>query len=89
MRSSDKDIRFYTGFPCSKALEHCFNFLNPGANGKNIIYCDSSTRKAGNDIFNLQQSMDNKVREEFCAKLGRPRKLDTMNEFFMFLCRIR
>ena len=33
--------------------------------------------------------MDNKVREEFCAKRGRPRKLDTMNEFFMFLCRIR
>ena len=78
-KSSDKDIRFYTGFPCSKALEHCFNFLNPGANSKNIIYWNSSTRKAENDIFDLQQSMDNKVREEFCAKRGRPRKLDTMS----------
>ena len=79
---------FLYWFPCSKTLKHCLNFLNPGANGKNIIYWDSSTRKAENDIFNVQQSMDNKVREEVCAKRGRPRKLDTMNEFFMFLCRI-
>ena len=88
-KSSDEDIRFCTGFPCSKALEHCFDFLNPGANGKNIIYWDSSTKIAENDIFNLQQSMNDKVKEEFCVKRGRPRKLDTMNEFFMFLCRIR
>ena len=69
-----KDIRIkdliYACFPCSKGHEQCFNFLNPGSNGENIIFWNFSTKKAENDISNLQQGMSDEVRQEFCAKRG-------------------
>lgn len=41
-KDSDSDINFYTGFPNFQTLLACYNFLNPGENGSNIVYVNSA-----------------------------------------------
>ncbi len=41
---SDSDINFYMGFPNFQTLLACYNFLNPGENGSNIVYVNSAKK---------------------------------------------
>ncbi|RMX53243.1 hypothetical protein pdam_00024395, partial [Pocillopora damicornis] len=43
-KDSDSDINFYTGFPNYKTLLACYNLLNPGENGENIVYVNRATK---------------------------------------------
>lgn len=76
-KDSDSDISFYTGFPNYQTLLACYNFLNPGEHGENIVYVTSS-----NDDF--LTSLNNQRN-----KPGRRRKLSTLDEFFMVLVQMR
>ena len=42
-QDSDLDINFYTGFPKYETLMVCFNVLDSGVNGENIVYVNSAT----------------------------------------------
>ena len=44
-KDSDSDINFYTGFPNYETLLACYNFLNPGVNGENIVYVNSAIKQ--------------------------------------------
>ncbi len=46
IRSSDKLVSFYTGFPSYFEFSQCLEVLNPGENGENIIYIDSKNKGA-------------------------------------------
>lgn len=76
-KDSDSDISFYTGFPNYQTLLACYNFLNPGEHGENIVYVTSSN----DDFFTSLNNQRNKP--------GRRRKLSTLDEFFMVLVRMR
>ncbi|CAH3044816.1 unnamed protein product, partial [Pocillopora meandrina] len=43
-KDSDSDINLYTGFPNYKTLLACYNLLNPGENGENIVYVNIATK---------------------------------------------
>lgn len=76
-KDSDSDISFYTGFPNYQTLLACYNFLNPGEHGENIVYVTSSN----DDFLTPLNNQRNKP--------GRRRKLSTLDEFFMVLVRMR
>ena len=79
-KDSDSDINFYTGFPNYQTLHACYNFLNPGQNGENIVYVTSGMDNCLTPTNN-QDAAGNKP--------GRRRKLSTLDEFFMVLVRMR
>ena len=81
-QDSDLDINFYTGFPKYETLLVCFNVLNSGGNGENIVYVNSATE-------DLQFSASSNVDGSQGNKPGRCRKLSTLNEFFMVLVRMK
>ena len=81
-QDSDSDINFYTGFPNYQTLLACYNFLNPGENGENIVYVNSATEDLEfPSSINVDGSQGNKP--------GRRRKLSTLDELFMVLVRMR
>ena len=65
------------GFPNSETLLACYNFLNPGVNGVNIVYVNSATE-------DLEFSASSKVDGSQGNKPGRRRKLSTPDEFFRY-----
>ena len=69
----EKDICFYTGFPYREVYNAVLTYLNPGPNGKNLVYTRTDSRPESKPL----------------QKLGRPRKLSPSNQFFLFLCRVR
>ena len=71
----DADICFYTGFPNRQVYNAVLTYLNPGANGENLVYTRNESRPDVNST---------PVR-----KIGRPRKLTPTSQFFLFLCRVR
>ena len=77
---SDKDVTFYTGFPSRRVFESVFEFLDPGNNGDNIIYCHSQSDDS--DAVNTSYDED-------APKQGRPRQLNPKEELFLTLCRLR
>ncbi len=82
-KESSSDICFYTGFPNYETLLACYNFLNPGDNGENIVYCntvDNNLKNCGPKASCLGYNGN---------KPGRRRKLSMLNEFFMVLIRMR
>ena len=82
-KDSDSDVNFYTGFPNYQTLLACYEFLNPGENGQNIVYVTS----LNDDLeFSTLSSDFDGTRGN---KPGRRRKLGTMDEFFMVLVRMR
>ena len=78
----DSDINFYTGFPNYQTLLACYNFLNPGENGENIVYITSA-----NDELEFPAFPTNEINRG--NKPGRRRKLSTLDEFFIVLIRMR
>lgn len=82
-KGSDTDINFYTGFPNYQTLQTCYNFLNPGENGENIVY----NTNASNDLKFPTPNSNNQ--ENLGNKRGKRRKLSTLDEFFMILVRMR
>ena len=40
-KDSDSDVNFYYAFPNYQTLLGCYDFLNPGENGQNIVYATS------------------------------------------------
>ena len=81
-KDSDSEINFYTGFPNFQTLLACYNFLNPGENGSNIVYVNS----AKEDLeFSSSMNADGFLRN----KPGPRRKLSTLDEFFLVLVRMR
>ena len=81
-KDSDSDINFYTGFPNYETLLACYNFLNAGENGENIVYVNSATE-------DLEFSASSNVDGSQENKPGRRRKLSTLDEFFIALVRMR
>ena len=82
-KDSDSDINFYTGFPNYQTLVTCYNFLNPGENGENIVYNTSA-----NDNLTFPTPNSNN-QENPGNKPGRRRKLSSLDEFFMVLVRMK
>ena len=78
-KDSDSDINFYTGFPDYQTLMTCYNLLNPGENGKDIVYNlsanDNLTFPTPN--FKNQENPGNKP----CRRW----KLNSLDEFFIVL----
>lgn len=70
-KDSDSDINFYTGFPNYKTLLACYNLLNPGENGENIVYVNSATK-------DLDFSASSNVDGSQGNKLGRHRELSIL-----------
>lgn len=82
-KESSSDICFYTGFPNYETLIACFNFLNPGEDGENIVYVNTVDRE-------MKSCGPNSRSQEYSGnKHGRRRKLSMLNEFFMVLVRMR
>ena len=71
----DSDINFYTSFPNYQTLLACYNFLNPGENGENIVYITSA-----NDELEFPAFPTNEINRGI--KPGRRRKLSTLDEFY-------
>ena len=76
---SDKDVTFYTGFPNRIVFESVFEFLDPGDEGENISYWHSDD----------SATVNNQRCDEYAPKQGRPRQLNSKEEFFLTLCRLR
>jgi len=85
-KNNSQDIRFYTSFASPDALEHCYNFLNPGVYGENIIYCQSSLNLAHEQMSGIDREEEP---AEVNSKQRRPRTLDPKTEFVLCLCRVR
>ena len=70
-KDSDSDINLYTGFPNYKTLLACYNLLNPGENGENIVYVNIATKdlefSASSNVDGLQGN-----------KLGRHQELSIL-----------
>ena len=81
-KDSDSGTNFYNGFPNYQTLLACYNFLNPGENGENIVYVNS----ANEDLEFSQSGNGNRFQ---ASKPGRHRKLSTLDEFFVVLVRMR
>ena len=78
----DSDINFYTGFPNYQTLLACYNFLNPGENGENIVYITSANNKLEFPAFPTNEiNRGNKP--------ARRRKLHTLDKFFIVLIRMK
>ena len=82
---SDQNIAFYTGFPNYDTFTSFLNYLNPGTHGENIRY----DREIPDDFYDITDGDDESENENRHIKKGRPKKLKTMEEFFMVLCRLR
>ncbi|XP_006813686.1 uncharacterized protein LOC100375164 [Saccoglossus kowalevskii] len=83
--NSDESIQFYTGFPCTSLFLNLFEFLDTGENAENIIYWKRSNQTCGLQ-YDLCGHNDNNNNNN---KLGRPRKLEPLDEFFLVMCRLR
>ncbi|XP_077980524.1 uncharacterized protein LOC144435776 [Glandiceps talaboti] len=78
---SNNDIAFYTGFPDPTTFLSVFEFLDPGDKSENIVYWKCAIEKV--NLQNNDNSSQNNV------KLGRPRSLEPLEEFFLVMCRLR
>ena len=81
-KDSDSDINFYRGFPNFQTLLACYNFLNPGENGSNIVYVNSAKE-------DLEFSSSCNADGFLGNKPGPRRKLSTLDDFFLVLVRLR
>ena len=81
-KDSDSDINFYTGFSNFQTLLACYNFLNPGENGSNIVYVNSAKE-------DLEFSSSSNADGFQGNKPGPRRKLSTLDEFFLVPVRMR
>ncbi|XP_070563903.1 uncharacterized protein [Ptychodera flava] len=79
---SDNDIAFYTGFPDTKTFLDVFEFLDTGENGENVRYWNTGNEKCNMDNSGTRNNFHRN-------KLGRPRSLEPLDEFFLILCRLR
>ena len=71
IKHSDKLVSFYTGFPSYKELEACFNVIDPGKNGENILYIDGHTSDDKRRPSSKPRKLD--VKDEFLMCLVRLR----------------
>ena len=79
--TADEDIAFYTGFPSYAVFMATYTYLNPGETGENIRYW----RSVKNDV----DSDYHKREPELGVRPGRPRTLNSKQEFFLVMCRLR
>ena len=69
-------MRFYTGFPNWSTFLAVFNYLNPGDEGENIVYwLPQSNVSVPAEFYNESEG-------EPSRKLGRPRNLRPIDEYF-------
>ena len=80
---NDSSMRFYTGFPNWSTVLAVFNYLNPGDERENVAYWLSQS----NVSFPAEFYAESKV--EPSRKLGRPRNLRPIDEYFAVMCRLR
>ena len=66
----DTDVCFYTGFPNRQVYNAMLTYLNPGANGENLVYTRNESRPDVNSTP--------------FRKIGRPRKTDSHKSIFSF-----
>ena len=76
--NNEKSFKYYTGFPSVKVFDALFEFCNPGENGQNISYWNSSVTTEA-----LFSDLEPKTKQ------GRPRTLHPKDELFITLCRLR
>ena len=82
--TSDAGINFYTGLPNYATFRALFNFLNPGEDGENVRP-RSTLKDVPEDFYDADSEEENVT----TVKKGRPRKLKSVEEFFIVLCRLR
>ncbi|KAL9978196.1 hypothetical protein ACROYT_G015690 [Oculina patagonica] len=78
---SDEDIAFYTGFPSYAAFMATYTYINPGENGENIRYWRSVQNDVDPEYYEREP--------ELGVGPGRPRTLNSKEEFFLVMCRLR
>jgi len=83
--TAEADISFYTRLPNYSTFMAIFDYLNPGDNCENIRP-RSNVTDVPEDFYNSDSDEDDDVQK---AKKGRRRKLKTLDEFFIVLCRLR
>ena len=75
-------MRFYTSFPNWSTFLAVFNYLNPGDEGENVAYWLSQSKVSFPEFYA-------KSEVEPSRKLGRPRNLRPIDEYFAVMCRLR
>lgn len=83
--TSSKSISFYTGFDSVEVFNALYEFLDPGEQGENIRYWNSSFTDKDTTV----QTKDEDETIELTPKQGRPRLLHPKEELFIVLCRLR
>jgi len=76
-------IAFYTGFPSYKVFMVTYTYLNLGENGENIRFWSS----VSSDVDPKYYETD--TQSHAGPALGRPRKLNSKEEFFLVMCTFR
>lgn len=82
-KEDDSSMRFYTGFPNWSTFLAVFNYLNPGDEGENIAYWLSQSN------VSVPAEFYDESEGEPSRKLGRPRNLRPIDEYFAVMCRLR
>ncbi|XP_068724860.1 uncharacterized protein [Montipora capricornis] len=82
-KDADSSMRFYTGFPKWSTFLAVFNYLNPGDEGENIAYWLSQSN------VSVPAEFYDESEGEPSRKLGRPRNLRPIDEYFAVMCRLR
>ena len=78
------DIVFFTGFSSIDVFNALLEFFNPGENGENVNMTNHDGQSS--ETYTLHPPMVSPVTP---SKRGRPRKLTPINQFFLYLCRVR
>ena len=80
---SNEDIAFYTGFPSYDVSIATYTYLHPGENGENIQFWSSSSSDVAPEFYETD------TQPGAGPALGRPRKLNSKEEFSLVMCRLR
>ena len=84
----DSDIAFYAGFPNRATFLTVFEFLDPGPNCENMRSIDEQNRP-GLVNHPINTNDDEFDHDSEYTPLGRPHKLQPLEQFFLVLCRLK
>ena len=79
--TSDEDIAFYTRFPSYAVFMATYTYLDPGETGENIRFWRSVQSDVDPEYYQREPDLG--------VGRGRPRTLNSKEEFFLVMCRLR